>query len=159
MFREPEGTTVFEMDNLAATSTNDDEENINIQVGYGSKYTSGPLSSVIPPISVEAPKPLSSNTDSRYVFPTKIPSFAYSNFYPQISLNTSAPFVVGIKSKAVTSSLSGEGSSLKVGSFSFGSPVSASAVIKPIFEIKDIGYKNNIYTPMLSGIDDPFFNG
>ena len=44
----------------------------------------------------------------------------------------------GIKSKAVSSSLSGEGYSLKVGSLSFGSTVSDSAVSKPIFEIKSI---------------------
>ena len=40
---------------------------------------------------------------------------------------------------------------LKVGSFSFGSPVSASAVGKPIFEIKATEKNNKISTPMLSG--------
>ena len=39
---------------------------------------------------------------------------------------------------------------MKVGSFSFGSPSSASAVSKPIFDIKAIEEKTNIYTPMLS---------
>ena len=39
---------------------------------------------------------------------------------------------------------------MKVGSFSFGSPVSASSVSKPIFEIKANDNKNNISTPMLS---------
>ena len=48
------------------------------------------------------------------------------------------------------SSLSGEGYLLKVGSFSFGSPVSASAISKPIFEIKATEDNTNISTPMLS---------
>ena len=48
-----------------------------------------------------------------------------------------------------TTSLSGEGYLLKVGSFSFGSPVSASTVSKPIFEIKATEDKANIPTPML----------
>ena len=51
----------------------------------------------------------------------------------------------------MTSSLSGEGYLLKVGSFSFDSPVSASAVSKPIFDIKTTEDKTNISTPMLSG--------
>ena len=51
----------------------------------------------------------------------------------------------------LTSSLPGESYLLKVGSFSFGSPVSASAVSKPIFEIKSTEDKTNISTPMLSG--------
>ena len=50
----------------------------------------------------------------------------------------------------MTYSLSGEGSLLKVGSFSFGSPVSDSAVSKQIFEIKATGYKTKISTFMLS---------
>ena len=54
-------------------------------------------------------------------------------FYPLISLNPSAPFGGGIKSKAVTFLLSGEGYLLKIGSLLFGSPVSASAVSKPMF--------------------------
>ena len=66
-------------------------------------------------------------------------------------LKAPAPFGGGIKSKAVTSSLSGEGSSLKVGSFSFGSPVRASLVSKPTFENKATEDKTKIYTPMLSG--------
>ena len=48
-------------------------------------------------------------------------------------------------------SLSGKGSLLKVGSFSFGSPVSASAVSKPIFETKANKYKTKTYTSMVSG--------
>ena len=48
-------------------------------------------------------------------------------------------------------SLSGEGYSSKVGYLSFGSPVSASAVSKPIFEIKATEDKTKISTPMLSG--------
>ena len=51
----------------------------------------------------------------------------------------------------MTSSLSGEGYSLKVGSFSFGSPAIASAVSNQIFGIKATEDKNKIYTPMLSG--------
>ena len=51
----------------------------------------------------------------------------------------------------MTSSLSGEGSLLKVLYFSFGLSVIASAISKPIFEIKDTEYKTNISTPMLSG--------
>ena len=39
---------------------------------------------------------------------------------------------------------------LKVGFFSFGSPVSASAVNKPIFDIKDTEDNANIPTPVLS---------
>ena len=82
MFREPEGKKMFETDNLAADPTDADEVNMDIQKGYGTKYTSGTLSSVNPPISVAAPKLPSSNMDSRYVLPTKIPSFAYQNVYP-----------------------------------------------------------------------------
>ena len=57
----------------------------------------------------------------------------YSNVYPLMSVNPPAPFVGGINSKAVNLSLSGEGYLLKVGSFSFGSSVSASTAGKPIF--------------------------
>ena len=69
-------------------------------------------------------------------------------------LKALAPFEGGINSKALTSSLSGEGSLLKVGSFSFGSPVSASDVSNPIFEIKAIKStedKTKISTPILFG--------
>ena len=78
------------------------------------------LCSVNSPMSVATPKPLSSNMYSRSVFPTKTPSFASSNVYPQMSLNAPALFGGGTKSKAMNSSLSGEGSSFKSGSFSFG---------------------------------------
>ena len=40
---------------------------MDVQDGSGDKDTSGTLSSANPPISVAAPKPLSSNIDSRYV--------------------------------------------------------------------------------------------
>ena len=60
-------------------------------------------------------------------------------------LNAPSQFVGGIKSKAVTSSLSGAGSSLKVGYFSFGSPMSASAVSKPIFDIKSTEDNNKFH--------------
>ena len=51
----------------------------------------------------------------------------------------------------LTSSLSGDFSSLKVGYFSFGLPVSSSAVSKLIFDIKATEYNTNISTPMLYG--------
>ena len=76
MFREPEEKKVFETDRLAADPIDSDEVKMDIQKGYGAKDNSGPLSSANPPISVAAPNPLSSNMDSRYVFPTKTPSFA-----------------------------------------------------------------------------------
>ena len=50
----------------------------------------------------------------------------------------------------MTSLLSGEGYLLKVGSFLFGSPVSAFDFSKLIFEIKATEEKTNILTPMLS---------
>ena len=53
-----------------------------------------------------------------------------------MALKYPSSFGFGIKSKAVTSSLSGEISYFKAGYFSFGSPVSASAVSKPIFDIR-----------------------
>ena len=56
------------------------------------------------------------------------------------------PFVGGIKYKAFSSSLSGEGSLLKVGSYSFGSPVISSAVSKQIFEIKATDNKENFHS-------------
>ena len=68
-----------------------------------------------------------------------------------MSLKAPEPFGGGIKYKAVNLSSSGEGSSLRVGSLSFGSPVSASAVGKPIFYINATKYKTNISTHMLSG--------
>ena len=40
---------------------------------------------------------------------------------------------------------------MKVGPFSYGSPVSASSGIKPIFEIKATEDKTNITIPILSG--------
>ena len=56
--------------------TDADDVNMDVQKGSSSKETSGPFSSANPPISVAAPKPLSSNMDSIYVLPTKTPSFA-----------------------------------------------------------------------------------
>ena len=50
MFREPEGTKVFETDNLASAPNNAYEANMYIQKGYVTKDTSGPFSSVNPPI-------------------------------------------------------------------------------------------------------------
>ena len=94
---------------------------------------------------------ISINMDSGSVFPTKTPSFEYSNIYPPISFKPPAPFGGGIKYKATNSSLSDEGSLLKVGSFSFCSTVSAYYVSKPMFDIKATEDKTNISTPMLSG--------
>ena len=51
----------------------------------------------------------------------------------------------------LTSLVLGEGYSLKVGSFSFCSPVSASDVSDQIFEIKATEEKTKVFTPVLSG--------
>ena len=67
---------VFETDSLAAAPNDSDEVKIDIQKVYGAKDTYSPLSSTNPPISVAAPKPLSSIMDSRSFFSTKTPSFA-----------------------------------------------------------------------------------
>ena len=71
------GKKLFEMDRLAAAPTDADEVKMDAPKCYGAKDTSGPLSSVNPPISVAAPKPLSSNMKSRSVLPTKIPSSVF----------------------------------------------------------------------------------
>ena len=55
---------------------------MDVPKGYGAKDTAGPLYNANPPVSVAAPKPLSSDMDSRSIFPIKITSFAYSNVYP-----------------------------------------------------------------------------
>ena len=68
-----------------------------------------------------------------------------------MALNPPAPFGGGIKSKAVDSSLSCESSSPNISYFSFGSPASASAVSKKIFEIKATEDNTKITKPMLSG--------
>ena len=68
-----------------------------------------------------------------------------------MSINLPEQFVGGIKSNGVTSSLSGGGYPLKIVYFSFGSPVSASAVSKLIFEIKTTENNTKIYIPMLYG--------
>ena len=75
MFRELESKRVVETDHLGASTTNVDEVKIDERKGYGTKDTSGTLTSENPPISGAAPKPLSSDMDSRYFFPNKIPSF------------------------------------------------------------------------------------
>ena len=61
MFRESEGTKVFDMDRLADAPTDADKVKMDFQKGYGTKDTSVNLSNVNPPISVAAPKPLSSS--------------------------------------------------------------------------------------------------
>ena len=76
MFREPEGKKIVEMDRLAVYPTDTDEVSMDVQKGSGAKDTSGPLSITNPPISLAAPKTLSSNMESRYVLRTKTPSFA-----------------------------------------------------------------------------------
>ena len=98
------------MDFLAAAPTDADEVNINGRRVYVAKDTSGSWSSDNTPILEAALKLLSSNMDSRSVLPTKTPSFASSNVYPQISLKAQSPFGGGVNSNSVTSSLSGEGS-------------------------------------------------
>ena len=107
----------------------------------------GNLSSVNPFISESAPKPLLSNMGWRSVLTTKTPSFASLNFYPPMSLKALAPFGGVIKFKAVTSLWSDEGLLLKVGSFSFGLPVSECTISKPIFEITSNEDNKNISTP------------
>ena len=77
MFREPEGKKIFETDRLVDAPTNADEVKMDFQKVYGAKDTSGTLSSVKSPISVAEPKPLSSNTHSRSIFPPNIPSFSF----------------------------------------------------------------------------------
>ena len=124
---------------------------MDIQNNSGEKYTSGPLYGENPPISVAALKPLPSTMDSRYIFSTKTPSFSYSNIYPPMWLNPPAPFGCGIKSKAVTTSLSGEVSSLKVGSFSFSSPVSPSDIV--IQYLRSRSFKKKTTFPHLCCLD------
>ena len=51
------------MDRLADALTDDDEVKMDLQKGYDANDTSGHFSSVNPPISFTAPKPLSSNMD------------------------------------------------------------------------------------------------
>ena len=75
MFREPKGKNLFYMDRLSAATSEADEVNMDVQKGSGAKDTSVPLYSANHTISVAAPKPLSSNMVSRYVLPTKKPSF------------------------------------------------------------------------------------
>ena len=77
MFSETEVTNLFDTDHLEPAPTYAHEVNMDAQKDYGATYTYGPLSSVNPPISVAAPKPLLSNMDSRSVLPTKLPSFAF----------------------------------------------------------------------------------
>ena len=76
--------------------------------------------------------------------------FSYSNLYPPIPLNSPEPFGGGIKYKALTSSWSVYGYLLEVGSFLFSSPLSASVVRNPIFDIKSNEDKTKTSTPMLS---------
>ena len=92
MFREPEGKKVVDMDHLTAAPTDADEVKMYVQKDYGDKDNFGPWSSGNQSISVVAPKPLSSNMDSRFVLPTKTPSFAPSNVYRPMSLKSPVPF-------------------------------------------------------------------
>ena len=66
-----------------------------------------------------------------------------------MALMAQAPFGGGINTKAMTSSLSGEGSLLELVTFLVYSPVSASVVSYTIFDIKATEDKTNISTPML----------
>ena len=81
MFREPGGTKLVEMDHLEYPLTDAYEESLDVKIGSGAKDNYGPLFIVNPPISVESPKPLSSDMDSRNILPTKTPSFASSSVY------------------------------------------------------------------------------
>ena len=110
MFKEPVGTKVFDAACLAEAPTYNYELKMDVQKASVTKDTYGPLSSANSPVSVVAPKPLSSNIDSRYFYPNKITSIAYQNVYPPTSLNPPAPFGGKINSKSVNSSFSGEGS-------------------------------------------------
>ena len=58
MFREPEETKLFETDSSEVAPTDADEVNMDAQKYYGTKDTSGHLSSANPHISVAAPNPL-----------------------------------------------------------------------------------------------------
>ena len=61
VFRESEGTKVFETDLLAAALTDADKVKMDVQKGSGTKCTYGPLCSENSTISVSASKPLSSS--------------------------------------------------------------------------------------------------
>ena len=61
------------MDCLASFQTNYDEAKMDAHKISGTKDMYGPLSSANTPILVAALKPLSSNTDSRSMLPTKHP--------------------------------------------------------------------------------------
>ena len=110
------GGGLFDTYGFVAALNDADEVNMDVQKGSDDKDTSRPLPSENPPISIAAPKLLSYNMESRSVFPTKTPSFLYSNVYLPMSLNILVLFGGGIKSNAVTSSLSGEFYLLRVGS-------------------------------------------
>ena len=63
-------------DHLEADPTNADEVKVYVRKFSGAKDNSGPFSSANPTSSGVAPKPLSSDMNSRYVLPTKTSSFA-----------------------------------------------------------------------------------
>ena len=56
MLSKQEGKKIFDMDVLAADTTNADGDKMYSPKGSGDKDTYGPLSSVNPPISVASPK-------------------------------------------------------------------------------------------------------
>ena len=70
MFKESEETKVVEMYPLEDSLNDADKVNMDVQKRSGTKDTSVPLPSVNSPISVAAPKPLSSNMNSGSVLPT-----------------------------------------------------------------------------------------
>ena len=102
----------------------------------GQPAATSSLSGDNPPFSFGSPTPFSSLDDGLK---------SETKAKPAVSTSSSG-FTFGVASPLGKV----ESSSLKVDSFSFGSPVSASAVSKPIFEIKATECKTNIYTPMLS---------
>ena len=67
---------MVETDRLAADPTDADDVNMDVSKGSGAKDNSGPLSSANPLASAAAPKLPLFNMESRYVLPTKTPSFA-----------------------------------------------------------------------------------
>ena len=118
--------------------------------GSGSKDTSRPLSSANAPILGAAPKLLPSNMDSRSFLSTKTPSFASSNVYSPMSLKVPVPFGGGVKVQGCDFIIIRWGFFIAGRLFLiFGSPLSASAVSRPIFEIKATTWwqEQYFYTP------------
>ena len=106
----------------------------------GQPAATSSLSGDNPPFSFGSPTPFSSLDDGLK---------SETKAKPAVSTSSSG-FTFGVASPLGKV----ESSSLKVDSFSFGSPVSASAVSKPIFEIKATEDKNKISTPTFGSVSD-----